>query len=55
VVGSLTSLSVEQAAKVRANLAKLSPEDRRLAEMQVLCAVDQEPTGHQRAAAEVDY
>jgi uncharacterized protein (TIGR02231 family) len=41
-VGSLASLTVEQAAKVRANLAKLSPEDRQLAELQVWCAVDQE-------------
>jgi uncharacterized protein (TIGR02231 family) len=41
-IGSLASLTVEQAAKVRANLAKLSPEDRQLAELQVWCAVDQE-------------
>src|SRR5262249_44064097 len=39
---ALPNLTVEQAAKVRANLAKLSPEDRQLAELQVWCAVDQE-------------
>jgi uncharacterized protein (TIGR02231 family) len=41
-VRTLASLTVEQAAKVRNNLAKLSPEDRHLAEAQVWCAVDQE-------------
>jgi uncharacterized protein (TIGR02231 family) len=38
----LRSLTVEEAAKVKANLAKLNPEDRRLAEAQVFCAIDQE-------------
>jgi uncharacterized protein (TIGR02231 family) len=38
----LPTLTVEQLAKVKANLAKLSPEDRRLAEAQVFCAIDQD-------------
>jgi uncharacterized protein (TIGR02231 family) len=38
----LPSLTVEEAAKVKAALARLSPEDRQLAESQVLCAIDQE-------------
>jgi hypothetical protein len=29
-------------AQIKANLAKLSPEDRRLAEQQVMCAIDQD-------------
>jgi uncharacterized protein (TIGR02231 family) len=37
---ALPPLTVEEAAKVKASLAKLSPEDRQLAEAQVLCAVD---------------
>jgi hypothetical protein len=39
---TLASLTVEEAAKVKASLAKLSPEDRQLAEAQVYCAVDPE-------------
>jgi hypothetical protein len=38
----LPVLTAEEVVKVRANLAKLSPEDRALAEAQVLCAIDQE-------------
>jgi uncharacterized protein (TIGR02231 family) len=38
----LPVLTVEEAAKVKASLAKLSPEDRQLAETQVYCAIDQE-------------
>jgi uncharacterized protein (TIGR02231 family) len=39
---TLASLTVEEAAKIRSNLAKLSPEDRQLCELQGWCAVDQE-------------
>jgi uncharacterized protein (TIGR02231 family) len=39
---ALPSLTVEEAAKVKASLAKLSPEDRQLAEAQRFCAIDQE-------------
>jgi uncharacterized protein (TIGR02231 family) len=39
---ALAALTVEELAKVRTNLAKLSPEDRQIAEAQVLCAVDQD-------------
>jgi len=46
----LPVLTAEETAKVRANLAKLSPEDRALAEAQVLCAIDQESAaGRERA------
>jgi uncharacterized protein (TIGR02231 family) len=38
----LPSLTSAQEAKVQANLASLSPEDRKLAEAQVFCAIDQE-------------
>jgi hypothetical protein len=41
-VEALPALSVEDAAKMKVNLAKLSPEDRRLVEAQVLCVIDQE-------------
>jgi uncharacterized protein (TIGR02231 family) len=41
-IPGLPSLTVEQVAKVKASLAKLSPEDRQLAEAQVFCAIDQE-------------
>jgi hypothetical protein len=41
-VPTLRSLTPEQATRVHASLAKLSPEDRRLAESQVYCAVDTE-------------
>jgi uncharacterized protein (TIGR02231 family) len=40
--GDLLTLTVEEAAKVKTAMAKLSPEDRRLAEAQVWCAIDQE-------------
>jgi uncharacterized protein (TIGR02231 family) len=39
--GDLPTLTVEEAAKVKAAMAKLSPEDRQLAEIQGWCAVDQ--------------
>src|SRR5262249_40163862 len=39
---SLRPLTPEDAAKVRAAMSKLSPEDRRLAEAQVFCAIDQD-------------
>jgi uncharacterized protein (TIGR02231 family) len=38
----LPSLTPEEAAKVKASLARLSPEDRQLAEAQAFCPVDQE-------------
>jgi uncharacterized protein (TIGR02231 family) len=38
----LPTLTAEDAAKVRAALARLSPEDRALAEAQVFCAIDQD-------------
>jgi uncharacterized protein (TIGR02231 family) len=41
-VPGLPPLSVEEMAKVKASLAKLSPEDRQLAEAQVFCAIDQQ-------------
>jgi uncharacterized protein (TIGR02231 family) len=41
-VEALPALSVEDAAKMKINLAKLSPEDRKLVEQQVLCVIDQE-------------
>jgi hypothetical protein len=39
---SLPALSSAEHMKIKAEMAKLSPEDRRLAEAQVFCAVDQE-------------
>ena len=39
---NLPALTPAELAKIQAELAKLSPEDRRLAEAQVFCAVDQE-------------
>jgi uncharacterized protein (TIGR02231 family) len=39
---ALPTLTPEDAARVKAALAKLSPEDRRLAEAQVICAIDTE-------------
>jgi hypothetical protein len=39
---TLPTLTAEEATKVRNALAKLSPEDRRLAEAQVWCAIDQQ-------------
>ena len=39
---SLPPLSATEDAKIKAALAKLNPEDRRLAEAQVFCAIDQE-------------
>jgi uncharacterized protein (TIGR02231 family) len=39
---SLPPMTPEDAAKVRAAMSKLSPEDRRLAEAQVFCAIDQD-------------
>jgi uncharacterized protein (TIGR02231 family) len=39
---NMPTLTVEEAAKVKAALAKLSPEDRKFAEAQVWCAIDQE-------------
>src|SRR5262249_23085297 len=41
-VNPLPLLTAEEITKVRNNLARLSPEDRQLAEAQVWCAVDQE-------------
>jgi uncharacterized protein (TIGR02231 family) len=38
----LPTMSATDLARVKAELAKLSPEDRKLAEAQVFCAVDQE-------------
>jgi hypothetical protein len=35
-------MSSADEAKIKANMAKLSPEDRKLAEAQVFCAIDQE-------------
>jgi hypothetical protein len=40
--GELPMLTVDEAAKVKAALAKLSAEDRQLAAAQVWCAVDQQ-------------
>jgi uncharacterized protein (TIGR02231 family) len=40
--GALPPLTGAEEAKIRANLASLSPEDRKLAEAQVFCAIDQE-------------
>ena len=39
---SLPPLTTTEAARIKAALAKLSPEDRRPAEAQVFCAIDQE-------------
>lgn len=39
---ALLSLTPAELAKIKAELAKLSPQDRQLAEAQVFCAVDQE-------------
>jgi uncharacterized protein (TIGR02231 family) len=39
---ALADLSPADIARIKAELAKLSPEDRKLAEAQVFCAVDQE-------------
>jgi hypothetical protein len=41
-VTPLPPLTAEEITKVRNNLAKLSAEDRQLAEAQVMCAIDQE-------------
>jgi uncharacterized protein (TIGR02231 family) len=41
-VQPLPPLTVEEMAKVKASLAKLSPEDRQMAEAQTFCAIDQE-------------
>jgi uncharacterized protein (TIGR02231 family) len=38
----MPGMSAEDMARIKANLAKLSPEDRRLAEAQVFCAIDQD-------------
>jgi uncharacterized protein (TIGR02231 family) len=38
----LPALTPEEVVRVKANMAKLSPEDRRLAEAQVFCAIDQD-------------
>jgi uncharacterized protein (TIGR02231 family) len=38
----LPLLTAEEVAKVKASLARLSPEDRQLAEAQVYCAIDQD-------------
>jgi uncharacterized protein (TIGR02231 family) len=38
----MPAMSAEEQAKIKAAMAKLSPEDRRLAEAQVFCAIDQE-------------
>ena len=37
--------AAEEAAEIKANLAKLSPEDRKLAEAQKLCPVSNKPLG----------
>ena len=39
---SMTNIPAEDRARIKAEMAKLSPEDRRLAEAQFFCAVDQE-------------
>src|SRR5581483_5246117 len=39
---ALLALTPAELAKIKAELAKLSPQDRQLAEAQVFCAVDQE-------------
>jgi uncharacterized protein (TIGR02231 family) len=39
---AMPPLSSADEAKIKANMAKLSPEDRKLAEAQVFCAIDQE-------------
>ncbi|OAI39245.1 hypothetical protein AYO40_01360 [Planctomycetaceae bacterium SCGC AG-212-D15] len=39
---AIPPMAADEAAKIKANLAKLSPEDRRLAEAQVFCALDQD-------------
>jgi hypothetical protein len=38
----MSSMTSAEAAKIKTNMAKLSLEDRRLAEAQVFCAIDQE-------------
>jgi len=39
---TLTNISEADLARIKANMAKLPPEDRKLAETQVFCAIDQE-------------
>jgi uncharacterized protein (TIGR02231 family) len=39
---TIPNMTPAEESKIKANLAKLSPEDRRLAEAQVFCALDQE-------------
>src|SRR5206468_6925988 len=38
----MPGMSANEQAKIKAEMAKLSPEDRRLAETQFFCAVDQD-------------
>jgi hypothetical protein len=42
VMGNMPAAGSPQDAKIRANMAKLSPEDRKLAEAQLFCAIDHE-------------